>query len=142
MLVRVLAVGRGVRSRGCGTWKSTCGRCKNARASPLRWSTGKTPASVGLTPEQAWRIYDAGADVVTLGNHTFGKMQIADFLDDTPGCCGPPISPAGRRAGGCGVRPGGVRIRVMNLIGRCDLSWERTTPSPRQTGCWQRNRRS
>ncbi|MEI3305861.1 MAG: YmdB family metallophosphoesterase [Dysosmobacter sp.] len=60
---------------------------------------GENAAAVGLTPEQAERIYDAGADVVTLGNHAFGKLQIADFLDDAPGCCAPPTLPAGRRAG-------------------------------------------
>ena len=90
---------------------------------------GENAASVGLTPEQAWRIYDAGADVVTLGNHTFGKMQIADFLDDTPWLLRP-ANFTGRAPGrGCGVYDlGGVRIRVMNLIGRCDLSWGADNP--------------
>ena len=39
---------------------------------------------VGLTPNDAERIFSAGADVITLGNHTFGKMQITDYLDDCP----------------------------------------------------------
>ena len=40
---------------------------------------GENAAGVGLTPEQAERIRDAGADAVTLGNHSFGKMQIKTF---------------------------------------------------------------
>ena len=38
-----------------------------------------------------------GADVITLGNHTFGKMQIRDYLDDCPYM---------RRAGLSGARAG------------------------------------
>ena len=45
---------------------------------------GENASGVGVTPEQAWRIYDAGADAVTLGNHTFGKMQLRELLDDVP----------------------------------------------------------
>jgi len=84
---------------------------------------------VGLRPEQAWRIYDAGADVVTLGNHTFGRMQIADLLDDARWILRP-ANYTGRAPGhGCEVFDlGTVRIRVMNLIGRCDLAWGADNP--------------
>ncbi len=44
---------------------------------------GENASGVGLTEEQAWRIRDAGADAVTLGNHAFGKTQIAACLDET-----------------------------------------------------------
>jgi len=90
---------------------------------------GENASGVGLTPDQAWRMYDAGADVVTLGNHTFGKMQIRDFLDDTPWILRP-ANYTGRAPGrGCGIYEGnGVRIRVMNLIGRCDLEWKAEDP--------------
>lgn len=60
---------------------------------------GENASGVGLTPDQARRIYDAGADVVTLGNHTFGKMQIRDFLEDVPWLLRPANYTAGRRAG-------------------------------------------
>jgi len=43
---------------------------------------GENAAVVGITPEQAEDIFEAGADVITLGNHTFGKREIADYLDD------------------------------------------------------------
>ena len=90
---------------------------------------GENASGVGLTPDQACRIYDAGADAVTLGNHTFGKMQIRDFLEDTPWLLRP-ANYTGRAPGrGCGVYDlGGVRIRVLNLIGRCDLAWGADNP--------------
>ena len=90
---------------------------------------GENAAGVGLTPEQAERIRDAGADAVTLGNHSFGKMQIKTFLEDTPWLLRP-ANYTGRTPGrGCGIFDlGAVRVRVMNLIGRCDLAWGAENP--------------
>ncbi len=129
MLVQVLAVGDVVWSRASATWSGTCGRLQKWKAIDFTVVNGENAAAVGLTREQAERIYDAGADVVTLGNHTFGKMQIADFLEDTPWLLRP-ANFTGRAPGrGCGVYDlGGVRIRVMNLIGRCDLTWGADNP--------------
>lgn len=90
---------------------------------------GENAAGVGLTQDQALRIRDAGADAVTLGNHAFGKSQIADFLDDTPWLLRP-ANFTGRAPGhGWEIFDlGAVRIRVVNLIGRCDLSWGADNP--------------
>ena len=129
MLVRVLAVGDVVSEPGLRHLEKHLRSLQKCEGISFTVVNGENAASVGLTPEQAWRIYDAGADVVTLGNHTFGKMQIADFLDDTPWLLRP-ANFTGRAPGrGCGVYDlGGVRIRVMNLIGRCDLSWGADNP--------------
>ena len=90
---------------------------------------GENAAGVGITREQAERIYAAGADVITLGNHAFGKPQISNFLDDTPYVLRP-ANYTGRAPGrGCACYDlGGVRVRVVNLIGRCDLSWGADNP--------------
>lgn len=90
---------------------------------------GENAAGVGLTPEQAERIRDAGADAVTLGNHSFGKMQIKTFLEDTPWLLRP-ANYTGRMPGhGSEIFDlGAVRVRVMNLIGRCDLAWGAENP--------------
>ena len=90
---------------------------------------GENASGVGLTEEQAWRIRDAGADAVTLGNHAFGKTQIAACLDETSWLLRP-ANLSGRAPGhGCEIFDlGGVRIRVLNLIGRCDLSWGADNP--------------
>ena len=42
---------------------------------------GENASGVGITPRQARGILEAGADVITLGNHTWNRLQIADFLD-------------------------------------------------------------
>jgi metallophosphoesterase (TIGR00282 family) len=90
---------------------------------------GENASGVGVTPEQAWRMYDAGADVVTLGNHTFGKMQLKGLLDEADWLLRP-ANYAQRVPGrGCGVyERNGLRVRVINLIGRCTLDWKASDP--------------
>ena len=75
---------------------------------------------MGILPRQAREIFDAGADVVTLGNHTWNRIQIADFLEDDRYTLRPANYTSRVPGRGWGVYdgPGGVRIGVMNLIGR------------------------
>lgn len=46
--------------------------------------------SSGITPQQADAIFDAGADVITLGNHTWNRREILPYLDE----CGYILRPA------------------------------------------------
>ena len=84
---------------------------------------GENASGVGILPRQARAIYDAGADVVTLGNHTWNRIQIADFLEDDRYTLRPANYTSRVPGRGWGVYdgPGGVRIGVMNLIGRCEM---------------------
>ena len=43
---------------------------------------GENAAGLGLTVDNAGRIFEAGADVITLGNHTWSQREIIPFLDD------------------------------------------------------------
>ena len=97
MLYHILAVGDVVGEPGLRHLEKNLRPLKKLKDIAFTVVNGENASGVGLTPEQAWRIYDAGADAVTLGNHTFGKMQIRDMLEETPGCCGPPTIRAGRR---------------------------------------------
>jgi metallophosphoesterase (TIGR00282 family) len=90
---------------------------------------GENVNGVGVTPGQAEDLFAAGADVVTLGNHTFGRMQIADMLEENAYLLRP-ANFTGRAPGrGYGVYEcGRVTIGVMNLIGRCDLDFNAENP--------------
>ena len=44
---------------------------------------GENASVVGITPAQAEDILDAGADVITMGNHTFSKREIVDYMDES-----------------------------------------------------------
>ena len=80
---------------------------------------GENANGVGLTPRQADAIFDAGADVITLGNHTWGRYEIKPYLDEhreilrpenyAPQCPGRGWEIYDTRFG---------PICVMNLVGR------------------------
>lgn len=129
MLYHILAVGDVVGEPGLRHLERHLRPLQKLKNIAFTVVNGENASGVGVTPEQAWRMYDAGADVVTLGNHTFGKMQIRDFLEDTPWILRP-ANYADRAPGrGCGVYDmNGLRVCVWNLIGRCDLDWKARDP--------------
>lgn len=129
MLYRVLAVGDVVGEPGLKHLERHLRSLQKLKKIDFTVVNGENASGVGLTPEQAWRIYDAGADAVTLGNHTYGKQQINDFLEDTPWILRP-ANYTGRAPGNGShiFDMNGIRIRVVNLIGRCDLDWKANDP--------------
>ena len=129
MLYHILAVGDVVMEPGLRHLERHLRSLQKCEGISFTVVNGENASGVGITPAQARRILEAGADVITLGNHTWNRLQIADFLDDTPWLLRP-ANYTGRAPGrGCGVYDlGGVRIRVLNLIGRCDLAWGADNP--------------
>ncbi len=92
-------------------------------------ANGENAAGNGITPAQARALFDAGADVITLGNHGLHKREIAAFLDDEPYIVRPANWPSG--APGTGVTvydTAKTRICVMNLIGRVDIGFGAANP--------------
>ena len=90
---------------------------------------GENASGVGITPALAEEILAAGADVITLGNHSWGRMQIAGFLEENDYILRP-ANYTGRAPGrGFAVYDcGRIRIAVMNLIGRCELDFHAENP--------------
>ena len=129
MRLNILAIGDVVGEQGLEHLERHLRQVQKLKGIHFTVVNGENASGVGLTPDQAWRMYDAGADAVTLGNHTFGKMQIRSFLDDTRWILRP-ANYTGRMPGhGCEIFDvNGLRIRVVNLIGRCDLAWGTENP--------------
>ena len=124
MELNVLAVGDVVSQAGLDFLRRSLPRLKRERGIHFTVVNGENAAGIGLFPNQAEDILDSGADVVTLGNHTWSKLQIADYLDAAP-CVLRPANFAPRLPGrGYGVfdGPHGLRIGVLNLIGRVELN--------------------
>ena len=70
-----------------------------------------------------------GYDVITLGNHTWGKMQITDYLEENRYILRPANFSPRTPGRGYGVYDlGRVQVAVMVLIGRCDLAWGSDNP--------------
>lgn len=76
----------------------------------------------GITARTAEEIFEAGADVITTGNHVWDQRQFIteiEFLDRVVRPANyPPGAPG---AGAVEVEAGGVRAMVMNLQGRTYL---------------------
>ena len=126
---RVLAVGDVVGEPGLVWLEKSLRPLQRLKGIHFTVVNGENAAGTGLTPDQARRIYDAGADVVTLGNHAFGKRQIGSFLDETPWLLRPAnFSPRLPGMGAHVFDQGDVRVRVINLIGRCALDWKAADP--------------
>ena len=84
---------------------------------------GENASGLGILPRQARDIYEAGADVVTLGNHTWNRIQIRNIMDETPWLLRPANFSSRVPGRGLGVfeGPEGLRIGVLNLIGRTEM---------------------
>jgi metallophosphoesterase (TIGR00282 family) len=73
---------------------------------------------VGITPKVADELFATGADVITLGNHTYRHREVYDYLDRTDAIVRPANylrSQPGH--GSCVVERDGVRLGVVSLAG-------------------------
>jgi len=90
---------------------------------------GENASVVGITPQQAEDIFDAGADVITLGNHSFSKREIVDYLEDNSRILRPanyaPQAP-GKGWGVYDTKCGPVA--VIDLQGRCNMDYGPDNP--------------
>ena len=73
----------------------------------------------GVLPRDAEALLDAGADIVTLGNHTYGMREIYEYLDRESRVIRPANYPAVAPGNGYTVaKIGGWRILCINVCGR------------------------
>ena len=129
MIYHIFAIGDVVGEQGLEHLERHLRTLKKLKDIHFTVVNGENASGVGITPEQAERLYRAGADVITLGNHTFGKTQIAGQLEEDP-CLLRPANFTGRAPGkGWGVYEcGRIQIGVMSLIGRCGLDFNADNP--------------
>ncbi|MBQ4297523.1 MAG: YmdB family metallophosphoesterase [Clostridia bacterium] len=75
--------------------------------------------SSGVEPLQAQRLFEAGCDVLTGGNHTFGRKAFSDYLEAHENALRPANYPAGTPGGGYTVcrAANGARVLVVSLRG-------------------------
>ena len=84
MLLNILAVGDVVGEGGQDILARRLREVKREEDIHFTVVNGENASGVGLTPRQARGMYDAGADVITLGNHTWNRIQIKDLLPEAP----------------------------------------------------------
>ena len=129
MELRILAVGDVVGNPGMERVRRSLRYLKHKCHADFVIVNGENASVVGITPQQAEEILDAGADVITLGNHTFNRREIVPYLDD----CNRILRPAnyapqtpGRGWAEFDTRFG--QVAVVNLIGRCNMDFVPDNP--------------
>ena len=114
MLLNVLAVGDVCGEGGQDILARRLKELREAEDIHFTVVNGENASVVGITPRQARGLYDAGADVITLGNHTWNRIQIADFLEKDRYI----LRPANYA----------LKIGVINLMGRLELNANLDSP--------------
>ena len=126
---KVLAVGDVVGNPGLDRVRRRLRQLKRKTGADFAVVNGENAAVVGLLPHQAEDILDAGADVITMGNHTWGKREIVDYMEDCPRILRPanyaPQVP-GRGWQIFDTKAGPVA--VIDLIGRCNMDYGPDNP--------------
>jgi metallophosphoesterase (TIGR00282 family) len=74
---------------------------------------------VGITSRLAKKLFAAGVDVITLGNHAYRQREVYAFLDADPRIVRPANYPASAPGHGvCHAQAAdGTRVAVINLLG-------------------------
>ena len=129
MELKILAVGDVVGNPGVERVRRCLRQLKRKCGADFAVVNGENAAVVGILPNQAEAILDAGADVITLGNHTWGKREIVPFLEESPYILRPanyaPQVP-GRGWGVYETKAG--KVAVIDLIGRCNMDYTPDNP--------------
>lgn len=129
MEFKVLAVGDVVGDAGVERICRSLRYLKRQTGADFVIVNGENASGVGLTPRQAQDILDAGADVITLGNHSFSRREIVPMIEDEPRLLRPanlaPQTP-GQGWGIYETRCGDVA--VIDLIGRCGMDYGPDNP--------------
>lgn len=121
--MKVLAVGDIVGEAGVRKLKGILPDLKKRDEIDFVVTNGENAAGgMGLIERNFKDLLEAGTDVVTMGNHTWGKKDIFKFIDHSQ-LLRPANYPKGVVGKGLGIYEcKGKKIAVMNLMGRVDLN--------------------
>ena len=129
MILRILAVGDVVGAPGLTFLTERLRAFREQEHIDFTVVNGENANVVGVTPKQADAIFAAGADVITLGNHTWTRYELQPYLEQKKRILRPanfaPQCP-GRGWGEYSVRGG--PICVINLMGRFTLDANTDNP--------------
>ena len=121
--MKVLAVGDIVGESGVRKLKELLPNIKKEENIDFVITNGENSAGgMGITEKNLKDILEAGTDVITMGNHTWGKKDIFKFINH-PKLLRPANYPKGIPGKGIGIyETNGKKIAVMNFMGRVDIN--------------------
>lgn len=124
--MKILMIGDVVGKPGCQTLLEYLPKLKDTFSPDFIVVNGENAADYGRGITQAiikeW--FDHGIDAITLGNHTWARPEIFDFIDDEPRLIRPLNYPIGTPGEGVCVltTDQGQQVAVISLLGRTYMS--------------------
>ena len=121
--MRILAVGDIIGNAGVKELQKELKKIKQEKQPDFIIVNGENSAEgMGITEKNFNDIISQGVDVVTMGNHTWGKKDIFKFIDE-PQLLRPANYPKGVVGKGLEIYEcNGKKIAVMNFMGRVDIN--------------------
>ncbi len=127
--MKVLAIGDVVAQGGLDFLKANLPALRREHEIDFCVVNGENTAVLGITPQQAEQIFDAGADVITMGNHTWGRREIVPYIERTRRVLRPANLPPAQPGHGWGVFETKCGpVAVVDLIGRCNMDYTPDNP--------------
>lgn len=129
MQMKLLAIGDVVARGGLEQLGRRLRRLRQEKGIDFCVVNGENASMVGMTPRQAEEIFSAGADVITMGNHTWSRRELVPYLDDCPYVLRPANLPPQQPGRGWGVYETAFGdVAVIDLIGRCGMDYTPDNP--------------
>lgn len=126
---KVLCVGDVVGNPGMERIRRSLRYLKRKHNADFVVVNGENAAVVGMLPQQGEDILDAGADCITMGNHTWGKREIVDYLEECPQIIRPAnYAPQVPGRGWAEFDTKAGTVAVIDLIGRCNMDYGPENP--------------
>ena len=127
--MRILTVGDIVGNCGVNKFKAELQGIKNEYGIDFVIVNGENAAEgMGITVKNFKDIISAGADCVTMGNHTWGKKEVFQIIDD-PKILRPINYPEGVCGRGFNIYDcNEKKIAVINAMGRAEINVQTENP--------------
>ena len=122
--MNVLCIGDVIGTVGCDFLRRHLPGIKRLKKVDAVIVNGENSAdSNGITPNSADRLFEAGADCITTGNHCFKRRESYDMYDGNLPVIRPANFPAGVPGRGVEIIDlGRLQLRVINLMGNVGMN--------------------
>lgn len=125
----LLAIGDVCGEPGVEIIRRKLGALRRSTGADLCIVNGENASIRGISPDAAKTIFAAGADVITLGNHSFADRRILPMLDERRDLLRPCNLPASLPGAGIAeLDCGGAHVCVVSLQGRLNLDFHAADP--------------
>ena len=126
---KVLAVGDVVGTPGLNRVSRSLRYLKRKTGADFVIVNGENASAVGMTPQQGEEIFDAGADVITMGNHTWSRREIVPYIEENDRVLRPAnYAPQTPGNGWRVYEPRFGDVAVIDLIGRVNMDYTPDNP--------------